>query len=271
MMTRIRSKFSLFVMCVSGAGLVALAGCAQDVKDIRTEGIDQYRNRQYVESMATLRYGLSIKPSDAESNYFMGLNYRALAAEKFRDGDIPAAERDLDTAIMYFSQAIKSWPNYQAAVDGKTEAYESRGKYLKALDVADSVAYNNRGGAAEHYIYAGDKYRDSGDYDSALQRYKLALATDPNNPRAYASMGRMFEMAGDNVKAMDAYQRAHELDPHNTAVNEALAALSGMPESSEPGTVTENPNEQQQVEPPMQPQDDQQPEPPPAEPEEQEQ
>lgn len=241
MMTRICSGFTFKAMAGLSLAWLGLAGCSQDVEDIRAEGIEQYHNRQYIESMATLRYGLSIEPSDAQSNYYMAMNYRALAAARFRDGDIPAAERNLDTAIMYYNQAIKSWPNYQAAVAGKTEALELRGRYLKALDEADAVAYNNRGGAAEHYIYAGDKYRDNGDFDSALQRYKLALSTDPKNARAYASIGRMYVLAGDQAKAMDAYAKARELDPNNAEVNEALASLtSGSGDAPEPGTGPES-------------------------------
>jgi tetratricopeptide (TPR) repeat protein len=225
MMTQARVGVSLPVLSLAVTVLVGLVGCSPDIKDVRRDGIEQYRSQQYVESMATMRYGLSMKPSDAQTNYYMGLNYRAMAARKFREGDIPAAERELDTAIIYFSQAIKSWPNYQAAVAGKAEALESRGKYLKALDTADAVAYNNRGAAADHYVYAGDLYRDMGDYDSALSRYKLALSTDPNSAKAYASMGRLYSMAGDRGKAVDSYARAHELDPGNPEVTQELARL----------------------------------------------
>lgn len=256
MRTRIRSRYAFKAMVGLALAWLSLTGCAQDVEDIRVEGINQYRGRQYIESMATLRYSLSIQPSDAPSNYYMGMNYRALAAQKFRDGDIPAAERDLDTAILYFNQAVKSWPNYQAAIAGKTEALEARGKYLKALDNVDQVAYNTRGSSVEHYIYAANTYRDMGDFDSALRRYKLALAANPNSAKAYAGMGRMYELAGDQGKAMDAYRRAYELDPANPEANSALASMgilpaaptpdtavgpeSGTPAAPESGTVTRN-------------------------------
>ncbi len=233
MMTRTRPVLSL--LAVSLFGLVVSSGCSQDIEDIRAEGIEQYRNRQYVESMATLRHGLSMKAADAQCNYYMGLNYRAIAANKFRDGDIPGAQRELDTAIIYFSQAVKSWPNWLAAVEAKTEALEARGKYGQALDTVDAVARNNRGGAAEHYIYAGDQYRDMGDYDSALKRYQMALANDPNNAKAYASMGKLYSIVGDRAKAMDAYAKAHQLNPGDVEVNAQLARLGVN--NAEPATV----------------------------------
>lgn len=231
MMTRTRSIVSL--LAISLFGLALSSGCSQDINDIRAEGIQQYRNHQYVESMATLRYGLSMKAADPQCNYYMGLNYRALAAGKFREGDIPGAQRDLDTAILYFSEAIKSWPNWLAAVEAKTEAFEARGKYGQAMDTVDAVAYNNRGAAAEHYIHAGDTYRDMGDYDSALKRYQMALASDPNNARAYASMGKLYSIVGDRSKALDAYAKAHRLNPADNEVNDQLARLGVYSPESE--------------------------------------
>ncbi|HOB73259.1 MAG TPA: tetratricopeptide repeat protein [Phycisphaerae bacterium] len=235
MMTRKHAIVSL--LAFSLFSLVVGSGCSQDIDDIRAEGIQQYRNRQYVESMATLRHGLSMKAADPQCNYYMGLNYRAIAAAKFRDGDIPGAQRELDTAIIYFSQAIKSWPNWLAAIEAKTEAFEARGKYAQALDTVDAVAYNNRGAAAEHYIHAGDTYRDMGDYDNALKRYQMALASDPNNARAYASIGKLYSIVGDRSKALDAFAKAYQLNPGDNEVNDQLARLGVNSSASE--TFTE--------------------------------
>ncbi|GMU24138.1 MAG: hypothetical protein AMXMBFR13_42150 [Phycisphaerae bacterium] len=219
--------------------LGGLAGCARDIQDLRSEGVELYRGRQHIESMAVLREALDLAPSDAQSNYYMGLNYRVLANRKFRDGDITAARRDLDTSVLYFDQAIKSWPNYLAAVEARSEALELRGKYDHALDTANFVADNNRGGAVQLYIYAGDQYRDRGDYDNALRRYKMALAADPNSASAYAAMGKLFLRVGDRAKARDALSRAYELNPRDTSVADQLAAL-GM-EGPEVYTATSDP------------------------------
>lgn len=241
MTTRTRPNFFRIGSLLLVSALFGLTGCSQDFEEIRAAGIQQYRNHQYVESMATLRYALSIEHSDAQTNYYMGLNYRALAERKFREGDIPAAQRELDTALIYFTQAVKSWPNYLAAVEAKTEALEARGKYIKALDTADAVAYNNRGGAADHYIFAGDRYRDMGDYDSALRNYKLALAAHPNSAKAYASLGRLYAIVGDRAKAMDAYARANQLNPHDREVIDQLARLGAVGANTE--TVTHQPGQ----------------------------
>ena len=82
-----------------------------------------------MESTATLRRALKAAPSDAQCNYYMGMNYRTIAARKFETNDFIGAYRELDTAIVFFTQAVKSWPNYMAAIDAKNEALESRGQF----------------------------------------------------------------------------------------------------------------------------------------------
>lgn len=212
MFTRTRAANSgVIALALTGLAIGILAGCTPDVKDLRTEGIEQYRCNQYVESMATMRHVLELSPNDAQGNYYMGLNYRASAARKFRDGDVTAARRELDTAVVYFTQAVKSWPNYMAAVAAKTEALQARGKYDEALNVAERVADNNRG-EAEHFVFLGDEYRDRGDYDNALRAYKTALSTKPDCARAYESMAKLYARIGDTALAADASRRANELD-----------------------------------------------------------
>jgi tetratricopeptide (TPR) repeat protein len=190
--------------------LLAGTGCTPDVSDLRSEGVSQFRSRQYIESMATMREVLEQAPNDAQANYYMGLNYRTVAARKFAEGDVVAARRELDTAVVYFTQAIKTWPNYMAAVSAKTEALQLRGKYDEAVATAETVASNNRG-IAEHYVFLGNEYRDRGDYDNALRAYKLALASKSDHAAAYEAMSKLYERIGDTALASDAMRRASQL------------------------------------------------------------
>jgi cellulose synthase operon protein C len=205
----------------------ALSGCAENLKDIRAEGVEQFRSRQYTESMATMRYALRKSPNDAEANYYMGLNYRALAERRLSEGDLPAARRTLDNAVVYFTQAVKTWPNYMAAIQAKNEALESRGKFDAALAVAERQADNNRG-IADHYVYLGDEYRERADYDNALRAYRTALATDPDNARAHASMAKLYVYVGDRDMALSSFRRAHELNPAEPEPAEAIAELESF-------------------------------------------
>jgi len=209
---------AVFCGLVFAVVLTVLSGCAENVKDYRTEGIEQFRSRQYTESMATLRYALRKEPNDAPCNYYMGLNYRALAERRFNNGDLPAAKRTLDNSIVYFTQAIKTWPNYMAAIQAKNEALEARGKFDAALTVAERQADVNRG-IADHFVYLGDEYRERADFDNALRAYNTALATDPRNARAHEGLGKLYQQAGNQQMALDSFRRAHELAP---PTNEAI-------------------------------------------------
>lgn len=226
-----RQSFSILrkVFCCLVFAFVpaVLSGCAEDRNEIRTEGIEQFRSRQYIESMASLRYVLRKDPNDAEANYYMGLNYRALAERRLSQGDVPAANRTLDTAVIYFTQAIKTWPNYMAAIQAKNEALEVRGKFDEALALAERQADNNRG-IADHYVYLGDEYRERGDYDNAMRAYRTALATDPDHPRVHASMAKLYSYMGDRDKALASFRRAHELNPGESETAEAIAELESL-------------------------------------------
>lgn len=229
-----RQMVSIMRRMLPGLALIAMAmvftGCAEDVEDIRTAGIDQFRNRQHIESMATLRYALSKNPNDAESNYYMGLNYRALAEREFNEGDLPAAKRTLDTAIFYFAQAVKTWPNYMAATQAKNEALESRGKFDAALAVVERSATVNRG-MARNYVVLGDEYRERADFDNALRAYTTALATDPDNARAHAGLGKLYWATGNRELAIQSFNRAHALDPSEASGEEMIAQLDPASEA----------------------------------------
>lgn len=207
--------------------LAAMTGCTPDVKEIREAGIQQYQQQKYLDSMATLRESLYLAPNDSLSNYYMGLNYRRIAANKFREGDLSAAYKELDTAIIYFTQSITSSPNFMEAIAAKTEALEARGKYEQALTLAEKVAQRVPGDQVVHFVYLGNQYRDQGDYDNALRAYNVALTKDPNSATAHAALGRLYQITGDKAKAIEEYSRALELNNKEPGVAEALQFLRG--------------------------------------------
>lgn len=220
----------MYARIASIAVLAAIVvGCAPSVKELRELGIHRYRTKQNIQSMAYLREALEKSPNDAQCNYYMGLNYRQIAERQFQRGNPPAAAKACDTAIYFYTQAVKSWPNFMRAVSAKTEALEARGQYEKALDVASYVAKNNRGTSALHFVFLADEYRDRGDYDNAAKNYKIALAHDPDCAKAFAGMGRMYLLAGDKGLAVDSLRRAYELNAAEPGVADLLARLSVEP------------------------------------------
>jgi tetratricopeptide (TPR) repeat protein len=237
MHTRVRfNRLALMGFGLLG-GLLAATGCTPDVKDERVRGIQEYRGGQHIESMTTMREVLEKSPNDAQANYYMGMNYRTVAARKFKEGDVVAARRELDTAVLYFTQAIKTWPNYMAAVSAKTEALELRGKYDQAVETAEYVSKNNKG-IAEHYVFLGNEYRDRGDYDNALRAYKLALSTDDKNAPAYQGMGKLYARIGDTAQAADSFRMADQCSVKGAAPRSEAIASPTAPIQDKPKATT---------------------------------
>ncbi len=232
MTSRVSRRSRGILLGLTTAAMLAAVGCEYPSTEVlRTSGIDLYRNRQHLESMAAMRQVLERDPEDAQANYYMGLNYRALAQRKFRDNDVPAARKLLDQSIFYFDQTVRSWPNYVYATASKNEALEARGKFEKGMEVAQHATSNNRGAAAEHFVLMGNEYRERGDYDDAVKAYRSALASDPESSRAYAEMGRLYLLVGDDAMAQDSLTKAYELNPSEPGIVEALAQVERSPEA----------------------------------------
>jgi len=228
---KIKTCCTTIAALILASTIILTTGCAQDINQLRTQGIDQFRDRQYVQSMASLRHVLELYSNDARANHYMGLNYRAMAVQKFRQDNLPAACRELDTAIIYFTRAIKTWPNYMEAVACKNEALEARGKYQAALELAEKVAQSNRG-ISEHYVYLGNEYRERGDYDNAIKSYKIALASNPNSANAYVSIGKLFLKINDKASALEAFRKAYQLNPNDQSTTSTNSNPNYRPATS---------------------------------------
>ena len=175
--------------------LTAANGCTPDVTEIRNVGIKQYQAGMRIESMATFRRALELAPSDAVSNYYMGLHYKERADGKFQQGDLTAAYKQLDTAVMHFNRATTSVPNFIEAIKEKKDSLAQRGKYEQAVNMAERVAQRIPGDKVTQYLILGNLYRDAGDADNALRAYKQALDMDPTSNQARAEVERLYQKA----------------------------------------------------------------------------
>lgn len=196
----------------AGVVLVGLAfGCTPDVTNDCERGISLYQSQRHIEAMATFRHCLVQQPDHAQSNYYMGLCYRAFAERKLREDDIASANRELDTALYYFGQAIREWPNYASAIRAQNDALELRGKYDQALARAKQIAHQNRPNPTAQ-VFLGKQYAERGDYDNALRAYTAAVKVDPENASAYAELGRLYFRAGDVRLAGTHLRKAYQLN-----------------------------------------------------------
>lgn len=172
--------------------VAGMPGCTPDVTEIRDAGIKQYQAGQRIQSMATFRTALNLAPNDAVSNYYMGLHYRDRAGEQFKQGDLIAAYKQLDTSVYYFNQATTSIPNFIEAIREKKDALARRGRYATAVAMAERVAQRMPGDKVTQYVILGNLYRDAGDADNAMRAYQQALAMDPSSTEARIEVERLY-------------------------------------------------------------------------------
>jgi tetratricopeptide (TPR) repeat protein len=173
--------------------LTVTNGCTPDVTEIRNAGIKQYQAGMRIQSLTTFRRVLELAPSDAVGNYYMGLHYKDLADGKFREGDLTATYKHLDTAVMHFNRATTSIPNFIEAIDEKKDALARRGKYEQAVNMAERVAQRIPGDKVTQYVILGNLYRDAGDADNALRAYQQALDMDPTSTQVRVEIERLYQ------------------------------------------------------------------------------
>ena len=70
----------------------------------------------------------------------------------------------------------------------------------------------------EVYYSQGNAYYDRGDYDDAINSYRLAISINPDYADAHYNMGYAYEKKGDNDNAVNSYRHAAKLG-HKRAQN----------------------------------------------------
>lgn len=77
-------------------------------------------------------------------------------------------------------------------------------------------------------VEVGDFYYSEKSYRPALNRYKLALESWPNEPNILFRTAKTYEGLKDNANALDYYQRVVAADPNTPLAQEATAALTRL-------------------------------------------
>ena len=169
-----------------------------------------------------------------------------VAIDYLESGNDKAFSEDYAGAIVDYTIAIKSNPDYAVAYYNRGIAYKALGEYNAAiadyttairLDPDYAVAYNNRGAAydglgenntaisdfttvirldpdyADAYYNRGNAYSDLGDYNTAKADYTTAIRLDPDYATAYNNRGIAYSDLGEYNTAIADYTTAIRLDP----------------------------------------------------------
>ena len=142
-------------------------------------------------------------------------------------------ERELNTAIELFNQAIKEQPDYAEAYAGIAATYFVLAQYSSLTTVADSWprarAAANRAleldptCAEAHAVLGGlQSSAPARDFKGAEEHFRRAMELDPNYATAHHWYGRYLLLHGDMGKARSEFEQAIDLDPLSPSIRSTL-------------------------------------------------
>lgn len=227
------SRSSVFTKCtilglVSAASL-CVGGCAAaQYREWRVQG-----QKAMVDGMpGTARYFFEkaehVRPRSVGNLHDLGACSVAMAQEHLRYKNHPAAMRELDAAIDYYSEALEVHPGHRAALVGKNVALELKGLFGEALDEAEWAAVM-LGPTPEQYIFLAEKLEQRGDVDGALLRYRQAVAIGPDVAESHVAFARFLLRHDRDEAAVHHLRAAYQLNPLDEWVMDQLARRGAVP------------------------------------------
>jgi Flp pilus assembly protein TadD len=203
---------------------VLLTGCGPTFYELRVEGQNEMAQGQWGTARQLFETAHRKRPDHLENLHDLGACSTMLAKRQVEQRNSPAARRELQRAVDYYSRAIAVAPAYQPAIMGKNRALELEGQFEEALRGAHWAA-RYVGPSADQYIYLGKEYEERGDLDAAFLRYRQAVAMEPRNPRTHKAIALLYQRAGNERGAIDAAMRSLRLDPTQQEVANMLRAM----------------------------------------------
>lgn len=212
-----------------GTLFLASAGCTPQptFKDLRLAGQQQVLEHNMGAARRLFEDAHQLVPEDAYNLHDLGVCSMVLARERFRERNYPAAMREVDQAIAYYSRSVNAHPGFQAALEGKNRALELKGQFEKALQEAE-WAREFVGPSARQQIFLARELEERGDFDGAWLRYRQAVVMEPNNPTAQGELGKFLHRQNRDDEAVVYLQEAYRLNPNEPGVLSALVEMGAQ-------------------------------------------
>lgn len=229
------------------AGLLALAfasafsmlgvGCGPTYLQLRRQGQASMASGDFGPARIFLAQAEELSPQRVANLNDLGACSIAMAREKFAADNEPAAMRELDSAIAYYTRVIDIRPANQHAMEGKNAALELKGRFDEALRHAQWAA-DVVGPSARQFVFLAKELDERGDADGALLRYRQAVAVEPQNPLGHVAFARFLLRHDSEKAAVYHLQNAYRLSPGNTWVVDELAARGALPTLGRTAQIT---------------------------------
>jgi tetratricopeptide (TPR) repeat protein len=226
----------LLTMLLACGALWPAAGCGPSYQDHWNHAQVALANGRYGPARIFLEECNLRRPRRVEVLHDLGVCSLILAKEKFQQLNRPAALRELDAAIGYFSNALDENPGHTASLQGLNAAHEMKGQYDEALDKVEWAA-KYVGPSAKQYLILAAELEERGDQDGALLRYRQAVAMEPDNATAHAEFAKFLLRVPNEAAAVQHMLAAYQADPNDEWVISELAARNALPQPNRPAGV----------------------------------
>ena len=140
---------------------------------------------------------------------------KALAKTAMEQGEEACKKRDYDSAIKFFSEAIRISPKGAEAYHCRGTCYQCKKDSDKALaDFNEALRLDSA--SAKAYSSRAELYHAKREYDKAIADFSEVVRLCPNDAVAFQCRGSDYEQGkGDHNKAIADYTEAIRLAPNN--------------------------------------------------------
>lgn len=195
-------KFLVFVILV-----ISFAGRAL-AQDELSQGMSLLNKNDCAGALPHLLKAVSSDPKSQKANLYLGNAYLCLGK--------------LDSAELFFSQAIKIDDESAPAFYGLGQVYLQEKKYADAIDNLKSATnYDSKNGT--YVIALGRAYLSADSLDSAMKAFYKARDMNDKDPRALEGTGDVYEKQNIFDPAIENYKEALALDSLNIRIRLKLA------------------------------------------------
>lgn len=216
------------LMAGLAAPAISIGGCGPTYGELRRQGQRAMIQKAYGPARILFRQADEKSRGRVDNLHDLGTCSVILARQRFERKNHPAAMREVDEAIAYFTRAIDAYPGHQASIEGKTIALKLKGQFGLALEHVEWAA-EFVGPSAKQYVLLAAELEERGDEDGAFLRFRQAVAIEPRSAAAHRAFAE-FLLRNDNERmAVYHLKRAYRLNPRDQWVMDQLVARSALP------------------------------------------
>lgn len=164
-----------------------------DVDLLMALGVSYGLNRQYEESIATLKAVVAIDPASAEGYNNLGVYYDEW-------GKTEESKQALNMAISLDARSDRGYYNL-----GNSLAHA--GEFMEAIDQY-KIALELNAGNVDALNNVGNSYAALKDYDNAIVWFRKALAVSPDSAKVLNNLGITYIVTGNRAEGEELVRRA---------------------------------------------------------------